>query len=197
LQCGLWEALDSAPPAPTVAIIADLGNDLAYEAPVDDVLAWVNTTLDRLDEHGARVAINNVPIASLRTVGAARYYLFRELLFPSCRLPRREMLRRAEQLFDGLVRLAEARKRPIFSGESAWYGLDPIHPRRASAGKIWRQMLGALIEPSATPTMRAASAARAWRLRRLQPAAWSHFGVPRRAPQPCARLADGSTIAVY
>lgn len=197
LQCGLWEALRAAPPLPTRAIIADLGNDLAYEAPVDDVLKWVAATLDRLEEHDARVVINNVPIASLRTVGTARYYLFRELFFPSCKLPRKEMLRRAELLNDRLARLAEERKKPIFSGDIASYGLDPIHPRRAAAGEIWRQMLDALSDSDAPPTNDGSRAAHGWNLHRLQPAAWSQFGVARRAAQPAARLADGSTIAVY
>jgi sugar phosphate isomerase/epimerase len=93
--------------------------------------------------------------------------------------------------------LARERETPIFSGESAWYGLDPIHPRRAAAGEIWRRMLGALIELDAAPTTVAVGAARAQRLRRLPPASWSQFGYARCAAQPCARLADGTTIAVY
>jgi hypothetical protein len=197
LQCGIWDALHRAPPLPTVAVVADLGNDLAYEAPVDDVVGWVSTALDRLDEHGARVALNNVPIASLRTVGAARYYLFRELFFPSCKLPRQEMLHRAEQLSDALDRLAEEREKPIFSGEIGWYGLDPIHPRRAAAGEVWQRMLGALRAPEAAPAHGVEVAVRVLPWHRLRPAFYWHFGVARRAAQPCARLVDGSTIAIY
>jgi hypothetical protein len=197
LQSGLWEANAAAPSLPTVAIVADVGNDLAYEAPVEKVVEWVETTLDRLQSHGARVVLNNVPFASLRTVGAVRYHVFREVLFPSCRLSRKEMLRRAEQLSEALTRLAEERKTPVFSGEMAWYGLDPIHPRRASAGEIWRRMLGELLAPDSVAPLARATTASAIQLRRLKPQAWSNFGVKRRARQPSGRLKDGTTIALY
>jgi hypothetical protein len=35
------------------------------------------------------------------------------------------------------------------------------------------------------------------RLHRLKPAAWSQFGLRRRAEQPSGRLIDGTTIALY
>jgi hypothetical protein len=72
LQSGLWAAMDRTPPMPTVAIVADIGNDLAYEAPVRRIVEWVERTLDRLAAHRAQVVLNNVPLASLGAVGAAR-----------------------------------------------------------------------------------------------------------------------------
>jgi hypothetical protein len=119
LSSGLWPALNRARPLPTVAIIADVGNDLAYEAPVDKIIEWVERALDRLAVHDARVVLNNVPIESLRMVGAARYYPLREALFPNCKLSRGEMLRRAEALSERLARLAEERRIPrVFRAKS-------------------------------------------------------------------------------
>jgi hypothetical protein len=94
LQSEIWSALDRAAPAPTVAIVADVGNDLAYERRVEQVVEWVTAALDRLARHGARIALNNVPLGSLARVGAVRYALLRAALFPSCRVPRGELLRR-------------------------------------------------------------------------------------------------------
>jgi hypothetical protein len=39
--CGLWPALESRPKLPTAALITDIGNDLMYGAPVQQVLLWV------------------------------------------------------------------------------------------------------------------------------------------------------------
>lgn len=197
LQSDLWSEIDRAPSAPTFAIVSDIGNDLAYESPVPTVLKWINESLDRLESRGARIVLNNVPIASLRCVGGARYRVFRELFFPKCKLAHTEMLRRAEELSMGLENLATTRKTPVFSGESQWYGLDPIHPRRSAAGEIWRQMLGALTNVALGAELVRPSAATSLQLHRLKPREWSLWGKSMSAAQPSYRLSDGTTIALY
>lgn len=197
LQSHLWDAIDRAPRLPTTALIADVGNDLAYEAPAEVIVEWVKTALDRLAAHEARVVLNNVPLESLRRVGAARYLLFRKLFFPSCRLSRKEMLRRAEQLGTALEELARTRNIPIFSGEIDWYGLDPIHPRRRASSEIWRRMLAALAPVGGSESPRRVASIGALRLRRLKPCEWRELGFQRRAAQPCGHCADGATIALY
>ena len=182
---------------PTVAIVADIGNDLAYEAPVDAIIKWIETALDRLATYGARVVLNEPPLASLQRVGAVRFRVVRELLFPNCRPSRAELVGRAEQLSERLRELSRERETPIFTGESAAYGLDPIHPRRAAAGDVWQRMLGALSpSPGVAPLIRP-DAINAIRLYQLKPQAWSVYGWSRCAEQPCGRLADGTTIAIY
>jgi len=197
LTSGLWPALNHARPLPTVAIVADVGNDLAYEAPVEKIVEWVERALDRLATHDARVVLNNVPIESLRRVGWARYHTFREVLFPSCQLSRDEMLRRAEELSERLATVAAMRKTPVFSGESAWYGLDPIHPKLNSAGEIWRRMLGAISGAGETAALARPRSATMLRYRRLRPLECAHFGLTRRAEQPALRSSDGTTISIY
>jgi hypothetical protein len=189
--------MDRARPLPTVAIIADIGNDLAYETPVDTLVGWIEATLDRLAEHDARVVFNNVPLASLQTVGWARYHVFREMPFPSCRLSRRELISRAERLSDRLTRLASDRKIPAFSGEIEWYGLDPIHPRWPAGGQIWSRMIGELVRPSVSIPLARPAHTQAHKLRRLRPESWFHFGFQRRASQPCAKLTDGTITSLY
>ena len=197
LQSGLWSALNRAQPLPTVAIVADIGNDLAYEAPVETIVAWVERALDRLAAHDARVVLNNIPIESLRQVGTARFHFFREVLFPSCKLSRRELLARADRLSDALHRVAAEREISAFSGERSWYGLDPIHPRLASAGEIWRRMLGALSSAEGETPLARPTPAAMLRYRRLRPLECSQFGVTRRAEQPTWRSADGTTTSIY
>lgn len=197
LQSGLWSALNRAQPLPTVAIVADVGNDLAYEAPVETIVGWVERALDRLAAHEARVVLNNLPIESLRGVGTARFHFFREVLFPRCKLSRRELLSRADRLSDELHRVAAEREISVFSGERSWYGLDPIHPRLTSAGEIWQRMLGALTHQDGALTLARPSAAAMLRYRRLRPLECSQFGVSLRAKQPTMRCDDGTTTSIY
>lgn len=197
LSSELWPALNRARPLPTVAIIADVGNDLAYEAPVEKIIEWVERALDRLATHDAKAVLNNVPIESLRRVGWARYHALREVLFPSCKLSHNEMRRRAETLSERLAEVAASREIPVFSGESAWYGFDPIHPRLKSAGEIWSRMIGAISAAEAPAALTRPSVARALRYRRLRPLECVHFGLTRRAEQPSLRDVDGTTISIY
>ena len=182
---------------PTAAVIADIGNDLVYEEPVETILEWIETALDRLHQRGAACVLNNVPLASARTLGPMRYRLFRSIVFPACRLDLPTLLARAEALSAGISELAESRKTPVFSGESAWYGFDPIHPKRGRRFDIWRQMLGALGagERGVEETRPSFCAGRTYR--RLKPLEYSLWGLRRGAEQPCARLADGSSIALF
>ncbi len=197
LQCAIWDALERADALPTNAIVADVGNDLAYEAPVETVAAWVETTLDQLARHAARTALNNVPIEPLRTVGTVRFHVLRSLLFPSCRLSRGELLVRADALSEKLAALAETREIPVFSASEAWYGIDPIHPRRRSAGEIWRLLIGALDPLASAPTWTRPSRSDASALRRATAAWWmGNRRAGHRSP-PTAQLRDGSTVALF
>jgi hypothetical protein len=197
LQCAIWDALERAPALPTSAIVADVGNDLAYEAPVDKVAAWVAMALDRLAHHGAQTALNNVPIESLRTVGAIRYHLLRSLLFPSCRLSRGELLSRAEALSDKLANIAKTREITAFSANGAWYGIDPIHPRRRSAGEIWRLLISELDSVASAPIWTRPSRDDARAIRRATISWWmSDRRVAHTAPKT-AQLRDGTTVALF
>lgn len=82
LQCRLWPALQGQSCARTRAIVSDVGNDLAYEAPVERIVAWIESVLDELAVHDADVVLNNIPIGALGTVGASRYVLLRTCCFP-------------------------------------------------------------------------------------------------------------------
>lgn len=197
LHSDLWASLNDVKPLPTVALVADVGNDLAYGAPAATIAQWVSQTLDRLAAHGATTALNNVPLASLSAVGAVRYQVMRGVLFPSCRLPRQEMLRRAGQLSDALNQMARERQIPVFSGDFASYGFDPIHPRRASAHEIWQRMLTALA-PSGTNARWRRPARRDQRaLRALQRRAWLMRGGSAPGLKTVERLTDGTTVTLF
>jgi hypothetical protein len=197
LQSDLWRALECAPRVQTVAIVADVGNDLAYEAPVDVVIEWVLETLDRLAAHGATTALNNVPLESLVGVGALRYRVMKTLLFPRSGLTRDVMLERVRALSATLDELAREREIPVFSGELAWYGFDPIHPRRRARGAIWQRLLGALAQHETPPRWASPARDDARRLRALNSQVWAREEDGNDSSAPVARLADGSTVTLY
>ena len=196
-SCGIWRALEQKKSMPITAFLTDIGNDLAYEVPVETILEWVKACLDRLLALGARAVVSDLPLEVLRQLSATRYRCFRAILFPQCRLDWQEMLSRAEQLSEGLQEVTRSREVPMFIGRKQWYGLDPIHPRKRCYPQVWAQLLGLVAESPSDWAAHRTSFALAWYLRGLRPESWSTFSFLLSAKQPNGRLHDGSTISLY
>jgi hypothetical protein len=195
--CGIWDALEQEKKIPTTAIVTDIGNDLAYEVPVKTVVEWVEACLDRLELVGANIVLSDLPMSTLREVGAVRYRIFRTVLFPYCRLSWKEMLNRAEQLSERLHEISKTRNMPIFIGKKEWHGLDPIHPRRSALRQQWQELF-ALAGVELKEKSNSENHFLLTRyLRNLRPESWSQFSITRHSKQPCGRLHDGTTIELY
>jgi len=197
LQSRLWDALDGARPLATVAVAADIGNDVPYEVPVSTIVESVKQTLDALDERGVQVVLNNIPLPSIRSLSPARYALMRRILFPRSRMSHGELMHRAEELSAALEVMAAERQTPIFTGENSWYGFDPIHPRRKWAGEIWQRMFTAVSPESRPVVLRAPARREARILRRLQSRAWFELSQRGGATVVSERLPDGTSIALF
>lgn len=197
LGCGLWEAWEalerqSSKPAPTLALVADAGNDLLYGAPPDRIAEWVSTCLDRLAARGAGLILSLLPLASLETVSETRYRIVRSLLYPGRKaVPWTAMLASARELNDRLRRLGTDRGARVIEPPSSWYGIDPIHIRRRQRSEAWSQILAGPQLPN--------EGRRPGRTR--LPLFGSEelrlCGVALHKAQPVRRFKDGTTVALY
>jgi len=190
--CGLWRALAGGGRRPTWALVTDVGNDLAFGAAPGQVLGWVETALERLGAAGARTVITSLPLEKLRKLSAWKFELWRHLIFPLHRTPRAALLAGAEALDEGLRSMARERGLELVEPRSEWYGADPIHVRRSRRDQAWERILSSWGDPD-----------RALRMPGL-PAPWALVPERRRVlwieggrQQPCARLSDGTTLALY
>ena len=194
---GIWSALQLEKTVPITAWITDIGNDLAYEVPVETIVEWVSGCVDRLQELDARIALSDLPIATLRDVSEGKFRLLRTLLFPASRLQRGELLARATALSGALQELGKTRNIPIFHASSAWYGFDPIHLRGEHHARMWSELMGLFADLVDDRHLTDDSWWLRCYLRLLQPESWTQFSVLRRAQQPNGRLLDGTTVALY
>ena len=108
LDCGLWRALAAMPPAPTRAVVTDVGNDILYGAPSSLILEWVAEVVDRLRRTTPDVVITGLPLASLRQLSNARFLAFRTVFYPPARVTRMDAIHAAEQIDEGLQALADS-----------------------------------------------------------------------------------------
>jgi len=196
-SCGLWQDFYGDRSLPTTACVTDIGNDLAYEVPVNTILDSVCRCFDHLQTVDAKVVVSDLPIGVLREVGSSKYLLLRSLLFPQCRLSLREFLSRADHLSQRLREEAESRKIACFTVPNEWYGFDPIHFRRPFFRPWWQ----ALFELSGGAACASRGHALPWLsrcyLQRLKPEREAWFGVVRHAPQPNGRFQNGSLFSLY
>src|SRR4051812_44679884 len=54
----IWRALEGRDPrAPVYGLVSDIGNDVLYQAPVTEIVAWLRDALQRLRAVGAKTTI--------------------------------------------------------------------------------------------------------------------------------------------
>jgi hypothetical protein len=154
LGSGLWRALERQPPpgddsCRPLALVTDIGNDLLYGFSAGQVAGWVREAVRRLTEQGGRVAITRLPLASLETVGPARYRMLRTCYVPGCRLPLAAVKEAAADLDAQIAAVAADHAAILIEQPGDWYGLDAIHLRRRHLDSLWHTACDAWQLPAA------------------------------------------------
>ncbi|HXO19945.1 MAG TPA: hypothetical protein VOA87_08490 [Thermoanaerobaculia bacterium] len=193
--CGLWGDLAARPPLPTVALLTDIGNDLAYGEPAARIASWIGACLELLSAARAETVLTLLPTARLLALPAWQFHLARTVFFPGRQAERRDVFDRLRQLDPRLRRLGEQAGAHLVEPDSAWYGIDPIHFRRRKAREAWDRILA--------PWPLDCRGLNGERFRRLvrrppgRPEELRLAGLTRRHEQPSGHFADGTTIALY
>jgi hypothetical protein len=193
LESGLWAAVGALPPAPTRALVTDVGNDIVYGVSVDQTLEWVEKALDRLQRVTPDIVLTDLPLASIQRLSQAKYLLFRSILFPSSRLTRTEVQQKADRINAGLEELAAGRAIRFFRLDPAWYGFDPIHIRP----KFWRTAWQSILGTDSFAGAGGRSFAEGLQLYFMPPERGRLFGVERFTPQSGRRLRRGGRIWLF
>ena len=149
LECGIWRELERLPPAPTRAIITDVGNDILYGVEPDRILEWVGRAIERLRPAAEEIVLTGLPLESAARLTRGRYLFFRTLFFPRNRMPLWRVLEAAGELGEGVERVARETGARFFKPPLEWYGRDPIHVLLHHWPAAWLELTGAgpAIEP--------------------------------------------------
>ncbi len=205
LECGLWDQLARRPRLPTSALITDIGNDVMYGAEVSQILSWIEECLRRLQAYDARIVLTGLPIANLARIQGWQYYTLRTLFFPQNRDDLPTAASRSQAVDAGVRKLAERYGATFVEPETAWYGFDPIHFRRAHWPTAWHRFVGGFGDRSGDVSSTATEsdltpevslwntlAAQCWapQERRL-------LGIVQRRVQPAVTLTDGTRISIF
>jgi hypothetical protein len=199
LGCGLWRALDRGgirDGRRSVALVTDIGNDLLYGFPPEQVAAWVREGVDRLVDRGATVAIARLPLEAVSRVGPVRYRALKTFFVPGCPLSIDGIQSAAVDLDGRLADLALSAGLATIDQPGEWYGFDTLHPRRHRLDTLWHHACDAWGLPKACRPVRAGF--REWA--RLGSRAAEVRMLGRRmlhTRQPIHRYPDGGSVALY
>lgn len=195
-RCGLWETLDKRSPAPTAALITDVGNDLLYNATPETILGWVERCLERLRPRAEKIVLTELPLASVAKLSARKFTMFRTLLFPASRITWQQTWSYAQELNAGLLALAKNFSCQTITPQAEWFGIDPIHLRRARTLSAWRAIFAPWCDER--PSFNATGSLTHWaRLRMARVHHQRFLRFERIAPQPAMRYDDGSSVSLY
>lgn len=126
---------------PASAIVTDVGNDLLYGSPPNEIVAWVAQCVADLSTSNTNVLLLGPPVRSCQSMSKVKFYILRSLLFPGSRLSYRDAQDALMELDAGLQQLAQQHGCHWHSPEQHWYGWDPIHVHRKSIRLAWSQWL--------------------------------------------------------
>jgi hypothetical protein len=196
LRSGLWRGLDRQGGAPPVALVTDVGNELLYGFPPEQIAAWVRESVWRLADRGATIAITRLPMAGIATVGAVRYRALRTFFVPGCRLSLAGLKEAATRLDAELQAIAGDCRAQVIEQPAHWYGFDTLHVRRRHLDDL----LIAAYEAwgfSAVESPAKASVADWVKVGTKAAEVRSLAGVMRFTKQPELPLRSGGTLSLY
>jgi hypothetical protein len=192
LDSGLWTALAERPRLATRALVTDVGNDILYGASPGQILEWVGEALGRVRRFTDDVVVTGLPLDSIRRLSPTKFLAFRTILFHRCHLTFAQIIDAAEEIAEGLARLATSHGARFVGLRPEWYGFDPVHIRPGRWGAAWREILAADAAADEGPSL-----AETLQLHALWPERQRLFGVERLNPQRGVRLATGGQVWLY
>jgi hypothetical protein len=193
LESGLWRALEVQPSLPTRALVTDVGNDILYGFSAEQILAWVEEAIRRLQRSTQDIILTDLPAASIRNLSQKKFLLFRSILFPACRLSLDKALAAVAQVNEGLGKLAASHDLKFFRLKPSWYGMDPIHIRP----KLWRSAWQEILDAPSTDGSGRGRMTEGLRLYFMAPERRWMFGIERCVPQTGVRLVRGGCVQLY
>lgn len=197
-ECGLWRQLRETESRPAYALLTDIGNDILYGLPPEQVLQSVEACVERLQQQSAQIVVTNLPMASTERLSERRFLLFRNLFYPSCLLSRSETINRAWAVHDGLEVMAARRKFILHEQKPEWFGLDGIHVDYWQREAYYRDIVQQFADSGEKtgPLESQREFFLTWQ-QRPEFAFKTLFGRAIYRSQPSGLLADGSRVGKY
>ena len=208
LGSGLWRSLDRNSASDDLncttrlAVITDIGNDLLYGFSVEQIAAWIEEVVLRLQQRGFQIVITQLPIESIQAVGTLRFHILKSIFVPGCQQSLEAIKDQSLQINNKIVSLSKEHHVTILRQPGSWYGIDAIHVKRSCLNELWHRVVdcwpGISREQHAMRGVDRFGGWQEWsRLGAASAEVRSLSGLMLFTPQPALLLADTTRIYLY
>ncbi|MFQ5673470.1 MAG: hypothetical protein ACE5G9_10275 [Nitrospinales bacterium] len=156
-------------PCRVVALVMDIGNDIMYNIPTEDIIACLEKIFRRLRQLNALILASPIPSYLETDLSQFSFLCLRSLFFPKSRVGYSQAVSGVRRINEFLANAGDVR---LLSGLESFAGWDKIHYSLLTGHRAWSaiaaQILQALdVEPRAGIGCRAMAASYAANLTQL------------------------------
>lgn len=174
-----------------LALITDVGNDVAYQQKPETVVTWVSELALRLSQRGYDIIIGGLPVQSLSRLNPRLFQTFSKLYYSDDSVTQEQVNRSLFQIEDGLIQLCRAQGYHHLPLDPNWYSYDNFHLKRRACSAYWQSLL------SGYPVREPYSSALSLQVRRpLFPRSYSFLGREQRGREFYPNLVPKSFTSV-
>lgn len=139
-------------PRHRLAVITDIGNDIAYAQPPKQVLRWVCDLTAELESQNYRIIVGGIPCQSLERINPQLFKAIAKLYYPQGSVDKQYLLNQLYALEEGLSALCAERGYYHPPVDSDWYSIDRFHLKLSSTHAYWNSLLQEYPPLPGTPT---------------------------------------------
>ena len=124
-----------------LALVTDIGNDIAYSQRPEQVVQWVSQLTERLESEGYQVIVGGIPAKSLARLHPLFFKTLAKFYYPDGSVSKEQVTRDLEAVELGVYDLCEERGYPHIPLDPDWYSLDRFHLKPSANTPYWGTIL--------------------------------------------------------
>ena len=141
-ECQMWDEIASRPPAKkTYALVTDLGCDLLYGHPKEELVQAVADCLQRLADMNAQIIYARPPLERIDQLNDWTYFAAKNVFFPGPTVPWKTMREAIHSVDESICATGQGSGISTILPKLEWYGIDPIHILRSKRSQAWTEIL--------------------------------------------------------
>ena len=145
LNCGILDAARKKDKdKTTVALVTDIGNDIMYGVPAEEIVAGLQTLFSELEEIGADTFITAIPVDLEKDVGESYFRILRRIFFPKSRVEYHEAASTV-QTVNRFIKESASKKIVALEGMEKFCGRDKIHYSLLGCHRAWSYVAGEML----------------------------------------------------
>jgi len=145
LQCDILKAAYSRRKInqQVVALITDIGNDIMYGVPVEEIIGGLQSLFDTLTEFEASIFVTSIPVDLKSDIGEFYFRILRRVFFPNSPVEYYQALEAIEVINKFIIQ--SLNKNIIVINEMKQFcGIDKIHYSLFKSRSAWSHIAGNL-----------------------------------------------------